>query len=174
VKAKAPAHKSAAWKPARKSVRQAEAALPPPPAAEPAPPSSPAAAPAPPPAAEPGPPGPPKLTGPAVVHWEIQASDAAAQGRFFAELFSWDIDASYPDGYGVVTPAGVGSIGGGIAPSKDHPRTTFYVQVPDINASLAKAESLGAQTVMPRTDVGMIIMAKFRDPEGNLIGLVEG
>src|SRR4051812_31098047 len=75
VKAKIPAHRSAAWRPAPKSVRQAEAALPPPPVAAPAPPSSPAA--------EPGPPGPPKLTGPAVVHWEIQASDAAAQGRFF-------------------------------------------------------------------------------------------
>ena len=27
---------------------------------------------------------------------------------------------------------------------------------------------------MPRTDIGMIVMAQFRDPEGNIIGLVEG
>ena len=33
---------------------------------------------------------------------------------------------------------------------------------------------MGGQTLMPRTDIGMIIMAQFRDPEGNVIGLVEG
>jgi predicted enzyme related to lactoylglutathione lyase len=56
----------------------------------------------------------------------------------------------------------------------DAPRTTFYVQVPDINATLAKALSMGGETVMPRTDAGMVVMAQFRDPEGNVVGLVEG
>jgi len=28
--------------------------------------------------------------------------------------------------------------------------------------------------VMPRMDMGMVVMAQFRDLEGNLIGLVEG
>jgi predicted enzyme related to lactoylglutathione lyase len=117
---------------------------------------------------------PPKPTGPSVVHWEVQARDPAAQQRFFAELFEWKIDASNPMSYGVVAAAGNGSIGGGIGAMSDAPRATFYVQVPDINAALAKVESLGGQTVMPRQDMGMVIMAQFRDPEGNVIGLVEG
>ena len=56
----------------------------------------------------------------------------------------------------------------------DAPRATFYVQVPSIVDTLDKAATMGAQTVMPSTDIGMIVMAQFRDPEGNIIGLIEG
>jgi predicted enzyme related to lactoylglutathione lyase len=108
------------------------------------------------------------------VHWEVQARDPAAQQRFFAEVFEWKIDANNPMNYGMVAAAGNGSIGGGIGGMSDAPRATFYVQVPNIDAALAKVESLGGQTVMPRQDMGMVIMAQFRDPEGNVIGLVEG
>ena len=118
--------------------------------------------------------GPPKLTGPSVVHWEVQARDPGAQMRFFGELFGWNVDANNPQNYGMVTPAGPGSIGGGIGATMDAPRATFYVQVPSIADTLDKAATMGAQTLMPRTDIGMIIMAQFRDPEGNVIGLVEG
>jgi len=118
--------------------------------------------------------GPPKLTGPSVVHWEVQARDPGAQMRFFGDLFGWNVDANNPQNYGMVTPAGPGSIGGGIGPTMDAPRATFYVQVPSIADTLDKAATMGAQTLMPRTDIGMIVMAQFRDPEGNVIGLVEG
>jgi len=118
--------------------------------------------------------GPPKLTGPSVVHWEVQARDPDAQMRFFGDLFGWNVDANNPQNYGTVTPAGPGSIGGGIGPTMDAPRATFYVQVPSIADTLDKAATMGGQTLMPRTDIGMIIMAQFRDPEGNVIGLVEG
>jgi uncharacterized protein len=118
--------------------------------------------------------GPPKLTGPSVVHWEVQARDPGAQMRFFGELFGWNIDANNPQNYGMVTPAGQGSIGGGIGATMDAPRATFYVQVPSIADTLDKAATIGGQTLMPRTDIGMIVMAQFRDPEGNVIGLVEG
>jgi uncharacterized protein len=118
--------------------------------------------------------GPPKLTGPSVVHWEVQARDPAAQMRFFGELFGWSVDANNPQNYGMVTPAGPGSIGGGIGATTDAPRATFYVQVPSIADTLDKAATMGGLTLMPRTDIGMIVMAQFRDPEGNVIGLVEG
>jgi predicted enzyme related to lactoylglutathione lyase len=120
-------------------------------------------------------PGPPKLTGPSVVHWEVQARDPAAQMRFFGQLFGWNVDANNPQNYGLVNPAGPGSIGGGIGGTTDDaPRAVFYVQVPSIVDTLDKAATMGAQMVMPRTDIGMIVMAQFRDPEGNVIGLVEG
>jgi len=120
------------------------------------------------------PPGPPKLSGPSVVHWEVQARDPGAQQRFFGDLFGWAVDANNPQNYGMVTPAGPGSIGGGIGPATDGPRATFYVQVPSIVDTLDRAAAMGAQMVMPRTDIGMVILAQFRDPEGNLIGLIEG
>jgi predicted enzyme related to lactoylglutathione lyase len=40
--------------------------------------------------------------------------------------------------------------------------------------ALDKAAALGGHAVMPRTDMGMVVMGQFRDPEGNVIGLVEG
>jgi len=120
-------------------------------------------------------PKPKKRTFPAVVHWEIQAVDAAKQQAFFASLFDWPVDANNAVNYGMVAAGGDGAIGGGIGGTRDAiARTTFYVEVPDINATLAKAEGLGATMVMPRTDAGMVIMAQFRDLEGNLVGLVEG
>jgi predicted enzyme related to lactoylglutathione lyase len=112
-------------------------------------------------------------SGPSVVHWEVQARDPAAQQRFFGDLFGWSVDANNPMSYGMVKPHRQG-IGGGIGGTTDAPRATFYVQVVDINAALAKAEAMGAQSVMPRTELGMVTMAQFRDPEGNVIGLVEG
>lgn len=116
----------------------------------------------------------PKPQGPRVVHWEVQARDLAGQQRFFGELFGWTIRSNNPMHYGMVEAGGKDAIGGGIGEMSDAPRTTFYVQVPDINATLTKALSMGAETIMPRTDAGMVVMAQFRDPEGNVVGLVEG
>ena len=153
---KAPARKAAARSAARPAV--ARAAAPKPRAKAPAKPRT-----------------APKPKGPRVVHWEIHARDAVAQQKFFADLFDWAIDANNPMSYGMVASGGDDAIGGGIGGAPHGAAlTTFYVAVADINAALAKAESMGAQTILPRTEMGMVTMAQFRDPEGNLIGLVEG
>lgn len=128
------------------------------------------------PAAKPPAPAPakPVWLHPPVVHWEIQAVDPGRQSAFFSDLFGWAIDANNPQNYGMVAAAGEGAIGGGIGGAMEgKPFVTVYVEVPDINAALAKAESLGATTIMPRTDIGMVILAQFRDLEGNVIGLIE-
>jgi uncharacterized protein len=117
----------------------------------------------------------PKRAGaPAVVHWEVQAKDLMKQQQFFANLFGWKIDTNNPMQYGMISGAGKDTIGGGIGPAQDASRVTVYVQVSDINATLDRAQTLGAQTVLPRTPYGPVIMGLFRDLEGNVIGLVEG
>ncbi len=51
---------------------------------------------------------------------------------------------------------------------------TFYVEVPDVEAALAKAESLGGTRIMGPEDVmGQIILGQFTDPEGHMIGVVQ-
>jgi predicted enzyme related to lactoylglutathione lyase len=116
---------------------------------------------------------PKQAAGPAV-HWEVQARDLPRQQRFFGELFGWKIDTNNPMSYGMVSGAGKDTIGGGIGPAMDSSsRVTFYVQVPDIDALLAKANGLGAKTMVPRSEFGGVIMALFRDLEDNVIGLVE-
>ena len=70
---------------------------------------------------------------------------------------------------------GVG-IGGGIGtgPEGYAGHVTFYVEVPDVEASLAKAESLGGKRIMgPEQVMGQIELGLFTDPEGHVIGVVK-
>jgi len=111
---------------------------------------------------------------PAIIHWEIQAQDAARIQRFYAELFGWKIDAANPMNYGMVSSKGNGGINGGIGGTSTGSRLLVYATVVDINDVLAKAEALGAKTILPRTNVGPVIMGIFEDLEGNHFGVLEG
>jgi uncharacterized protein len=117
-----------------------------------------------------------------VVHFEIVAKDTAKVQSYYAELFGWEIDADNPMGYGVVpregntNPEGIG-IGGGIArgPEGYEGHVTFYVEVPDVEAALAKAESLGGSRMMgPEKPMEGVEVGLFTDPEGQLVGVVKG
>lgn len=116
-----------------------------------------------------------------VVHFEIIGKDAEALRRYYGELFGWEIDADNPVGYGMVqregnlNPDGIG-IGGGIgAGPEGYPgHVTFYVEVPDVEAALAKAERLGGTRLMgPETIMEMVELGIFADPEGHQIGVVK-
>jgi len=116
-----------------------------------------------------------------VVHFEIIGTDGEKLRSFFSELFDWKIDADNPMGYGVVSrddnlsPEGIG-IGGGVAagPPGYGGHLTVYVGVPDVEAALQKAESLGGTRVMGPDEVpGMnIVIGQFTDPEGHVVGVI--
>ena len=75
--------------------------------------------------------------------------------------------------YGMVEAQGRG-IGGGIAASQDGKSgVKVYIEVDDPDAYLKKVEGMGGKTVMPTTDLGMVTMAQFTDPAGNVVGLVK-
>lgn len=108
-----------------------------------------------------------------VVHFEIQAADAARQQSFYEALFAWKIGAPQgPIDYQMVE-AGQG-ISGGLTPTPTgRPDLTFYIQVDDLDATLGRAASLGTATVIPPTALprgGRF--AVIRDPEGNALGLM--
>ena len=117
-----------------------------------------------------------------VVHFEIMGRDAAKLQSFYADLFNWTINADNPMNYGMVdraanlTADGIG-IGGGIgALPEDMPggHVTVYVAVPDVEAALAKAASLGGTRLMgPETVMEGVEIGIFNDPEGHLIGLIK-
>jgi predicted enzyme related to lactoylglutathione lyase len=122
------------------------------------------------PAARPAPPMPNQI-----VHWEIQAKDPGVVQQFYRDVFGWTIDTNNPMNYGMVASGGKDGIDGGIGGNmQGDSRVVVYASVKDINATLAKAEQHGARTVMPRTDVGPVIIALYTDPEGNVMGLLEG
>jgi uncharacterized protein len=119
--------------------------------------------------------------GRAVTHFEVIGKDGKKLQDFYSDLFGWKIDANNPADYGIVqrdgntNADGVG-IGGGIAagPTAEYAgHVTFYVEVPDVEAALARAASLGGTRVfgpdkVPGTDVEL---GQFSDPEGHVIGL---
>ena len=116
-----------------------------------------------------------------VVHFEIIGKDGEKLQSYYAELFGWEIDAENPMSYGIVpregntNPDGVG-IGGGIGtgPEGYAGHVTFYVEVPDVEAALARAESLGGTRMMgPETIMEGVELGQFTDPEGHLVGLVK-
>ncbi len=116
-----------------------------------------------------------------VVHFEVIGKDGDKLRSYYSELFGWQIDANNPMKYGMVAregnvnAEGVG-IGGGVAggPQGYDGHVTFYVEVPDIEAALAKAESLGGTRVMgPETIMDQVELGQFQDPEGHVIGVVK-
>ena len=117
-----------------------------------------------------------------VVHFEVIGKDASKLQSYYSDLFGWEINADNPMKYGIVqrdgntSDDGVG-IGGGIAagPDDSYPgHVTFYIGVPEVEAALAKAESLGGSRVMgPETVMDSIEIGLFNDPEGHLVGVVK-
>ena len=68
-------------------------------------------------------------------------------------------------------------INGGIteADPGQRPFVTFYVQVKDPQAVLDKAVRLGGKVIMPLTTIpNMVTYALFTDPDGCVVGVIEG
>ncbi len=115
-----------------------------------------------------------------VVHFEVIGKDGEALQHYYSELFGWEIDGDNPMNYGMVAregnvnSEGVG-IGGGIGggPEGYEGHVMFYIEVPDVEAALAKAESLGGTRVMgPETIMDQVELGHVKDPEGHTIGVV--
>ena len=109
-----------------------------------------------------------------VVHFEVNGRDGAKLQKFYADAFDWKITVFGPMNYGLIDAQAQGSgIGGGIG-QEDTPIATFYVEVDDPAAYLKKVQSLGGKIVQDVTEIpGAVTMARFQDPEGNVIGLVK-
>jgi uncharacterized protein len=110
-----------------------------------------------------------------VVHVEVIGQDPDKLRDYYGELFEWEFgEPMGPTNYSVIeNPDGVGGgIGGGPDGYPGH--VTFYVQVPDAEEALAKAESLGGKRMMGPDEVpGVgIVIGLFSDPEGHVVGIM--
>ena len=119
-----------------------------------------------------------------VVHFEVIGKDPQKLRDYYTGLFGWDFqtpspvaqEVSEPQSYGfldlVTSEDGTGIRGGvGGGPSyKSH--AVFYVGVPNVEAALQRAESLGGTRAMgPATSPNGLVVGHFTDPEGTLIGV---
>jgi len=116
-----------------------------------------------------------------VVHFEIIGSDPANLRSYYGQLFGWDYQigdatteaVSQPGNYGFVDATTGSGINGGVGGGDGYEgRVLFYVSVPNVEAALQKAESLGGKRQMgPEGTPGTLVVGQFTDPEGNLIGI---
>ena len=107
-----------------------------------------------------------------VVHFEVVGPDGEKLRNYYKEMFGWEADANNPMNYGLVSEGGQHDlrgrrIGGGLGqgPEGYGGHVTFYVEVPDVEASLAQAESLGGSRVMgPETIMEDVTLGLVQRP----------
>ena len=114
------------------------------------------------------------------VHIEIPADDTRAAGKFYGDVFGWNIETDPTFNYTQFQAEG--GPGGGFVST--HEATDggmvqykadsllLYVGTDDIDASLAQVEAHGGKTVLPQTEIpGIGWFAIFTDPTGNRLAL---
>jgi uncharacterized protein len=117
-----------------------------------------------------------------VTWFEVNTADPAKEAAFYGELFGWHTEVMEQAGYTLIdthsraNEEGSRGINGGLGQTTEGrpAMATLYVEGPDLQALLDKAESLGAKTILPIQESEMVTFAMFLDPFGNAVGLVKG
>ncbi len=119
------------------------------------------------------------------VHFEIHASDPDRVQGFYRELFGWQFQKwEGPMEYWLITtgPDGKLGINGGLvrrqgAPAAEGQAVNAYVctvDVDDLDGALAKAARLGGTLAVPKMPIqGMGWLAYVKDPDGNILGMMQ-
>jgi len=106
-------------------------------------------------------------TGAPVVFFTIFGPQSEQLQQFYSGLFEWKIAPNGDVATAVSSPLPA-NIGKGEA------ETIVYLGVDDITATLAKVKERGGTIWFPRLEVpGRVVLAVFKDPAGNSVGLVE-
>lgn len=110
-----------------------------------------------------------------ICHIEIPAADPTALSAFYTEVFDWHVETADPARnahlFHVQRGPGGAFVQVGETTGAQAGQVLIYIFTEDIDATLAKAEKLGAQTLTPKTEVPYGWTAAFVDPAGNRIAL---
>jgi predicted enzyme related to lactoylglutathione lyase len=112
-----------------------------------------------------------------VVHFEIPIDDSDRAGAFYRDVFGWTVSKWGPVDYWTMTAGAEPGPGaeGALTPRVEAPEgVVVYVGVDDIDEAMAKVTDAGGTLLtekMPIPTLGW--SARFRDSEGNLVGLFQ-
>ena len=108
---------------------------------------------------------------------ELQTRDAAAAQAFYSAVFGWTAEA---DDSGYVTYAMDGRRQAGMMqmdenwPAGVPSNWAVYFGVDDIHATVAKAQALGGQVMVPPTPAGAVgVFAVIQDPQGAVFTAIQ-
>jgi predicted enzyme related to lactoylglutathione lyase len=117
-----------------------------------------------------------------IVHFEIPVDQIERAKKFYGQVFQWDISGVPGMSYHMVTttpvsedfrPKETGAINGGMFERDDTLRSpVLVVNVKEIKAAVDRIKGAGGTILKEPYQVGnMGIVAYFKDPEGNVLGV---
>jgi predicted enzyme related to lactoylglutathione lyase len=110
---------------------------------------------------------------------ELASSDIPGAAKFYADLFGWPIVTDEQMDY-TMTAFDQGETGIGFSAVNEEQGVApgsvlVYVDVADVDATIARAKELGAAILLDKTEIPTVgWMAIFGDPGGNRIGVMQG
>ena len=110
-----------------------------------------------------------------VVKWQILSKDAEKTARFYSSLFDWKTDTANMLGYREIKTGSDRGIDGGVwpAPPEAQDFVQLFIEVDDVDATIAKATRLGARVVVPKSALpDGDTMAILFDPAGLSFGVM--
>ncbi len=118
------------------------------------------------------------MSGHFICHVDIPTDNQEESGKFYGSLFGWKVQpipqmnyATFATGEG--PGGGFSQVGESVGAYQLHAGGVLvYISTDDIDASLAKAESLGGKTVVPKMEIPTVgWFGIFTDPTGNQVAL---
>jgi predicted enzyme related to lactoylglutathione lyase len=110
--------------------------------------------------------------------FEIMADNPSVLIQFYSSVFGWQVEMQ--NGFGLIQfPCVARPLFGGIGQAEPgkvgwERGITFYFEVPSVTDDLLSCiHANGGEVVVPRTEMGGFIFAMFRDPEQNLLGIMQ-
>lgn len=112
-----------------------------------------------------------------VVRFDIPVDDSDRAGEFYRAVFDWEITRWGPMDYWTISAGdepGPGAEGALTARADAPEGVVVYIAVDDIDAALKRITRAGGTPVTEKQAIPTFgWMARFRDSEGNLIGLFQ-
>ena len=117
---------------------------------------------------------PPTLGNGKICYLEIPTTDVSRSVNFYRAVFGWktrrrgDGSTAFDDSVGEVSGAWVTG-----RPPSPNPGLLLYVMVDDIPATLDRIARSGGRIVQPMAADAPERIARFADPDGNVLGLYQ-
>jgi len=109
-----------------------------------------------------------------ICYLEIPAEHPERAARFYAAVFGWRM-RKRGDGATAFDDA-IGEVSGAFVTGRPPSRSVgllLYVMVADITATIERIVAGGGEIVEPPVPEAPDVIARFRDPEGNVLGLYQ-